>query len=279
MRYSDCYVCKKNSTNFYIKENGWTLVKCTSCGLLYVNPRPDDSDISQSSKTGQHKGKNLLNVTGNFSQAKLENYQKVLTDIFGESLPKDINSWLDIGCGYGEFLLAIQNFEKREILLRGLEPNEEKSKLASQRNLDVSNFELDKHDCKYDVISLLNVYSHLPDPPQNILELRSLLNPCGMILLQTGDTANFSSSEQLRPFYLPDHLSFANQKIVVDILERNGFEIITIKKYPSIQFSIGRFFKELIKVFIPDKYSNLKALINYSKFVEADMYILAKLTF
>ena len=36
-----------------------------------------------------------------------------------------------------------------------------------------------------------------------------------------------------RPFYLPDHLSFASESIIIRILERLGFEILSVKKYPS----------------------------------------------
>jgi SAM-dependent methyltransferase len=273
-----CYNCGDDSTIDYSQENGYKLVACESCGLLYVNPRPDDKDISSSAKTGVHQGENLIDVTGKFSYKKVNNYINVLKDIFGIHLPLNVNSWLDIGCGHGELLLAIQNFgTDRKIWLKGLEPNDSKRQSALKHNLDVSNFNLSEHCHKYDVVSLLNVYSHLPNPPQFIAEFISLLNPGGMILLETGDTAHLSADEQLRPFYLPDHLSFASQKIVVDILERSNFEILVIKKYPAIKFSITRLLKESANLVIPNKVSNFQQLLRYQKYADIDMYILARL--
>jgi len=279
MKKINCYNCGDNSNTFYADENGYRLVRCDSCGLLYVNPRPDDDDISQSSRTGQHKGQQLLDVTGAFSFKKKADYQKVLIDFFGNSLPDSVHSWLDIGCGHGEFLLAVREFEKREVLLKGLEPNQTKQLSGRKYNLDISNFDLANHTGHYDMISLLNVYSHLPNPSQSISDWKSLLNPYGMLLLETGDAANFPSDEQLRPFYLPDHLSFASQEIIVGILERNGFEIVSIKKYPAVRFTVARLIKEVVKVFFPNKVSTLKQLINYKKYAEVDMYILARLLF
>jgi SAM-dependent methyltransferase len=277
MKNVNCYYCGDSKSNFYASENGYNLVKCNTFGLLYVNPRPSDNDILQAHKTGQHKGDELLTVTGSFQDSKVKNYKEVLAELFGTEFPIHINSWLDIGCGHGEFLLAIQEFSNTNPILKGLEPNVEKQKSGQKYSLDISDFDLSKHSAKYDVISLLNVYSHLPDPAQSIADLKSYLQPNGMILIETGDGSHFSIEDQIRPFYLPDHLSLASEMHVVNLLKRNGFEISSILKLPlDPSLSMISFAKELIKWFIPSKASRLKYLLNRKKYSQVDMYILAR---
>jgi len=152
--------------------------------------------------------------------------------------------------------------------------------------LNVGYFDIESHEDKYDVISLLNVYSHLPDPPELLKSLKKNLNPNGEVLIETGDTADFSEKDHYRPFYLPDHVSFASEKIVTGILQRLGFEIISVTKYPypnSPQSFISPLCiaKEIIKAVLPNYQSKLKEYLknNYYRncWSKTDMYIRAKL--
>ena len=47
-----CYQCGSNESRAYAEENGFRLVKCDRCGLLYVSPRPSDAEISEGMRTG-----------------------------------------------------------------------------------------------------------------------------------------------------------------------------------------------------------------------------------
>lgn len=129
-----------------------------------------------------------------------------------------------------------------------------------------------------DIISLFNVYSHLPDPPAAFSEYREMLSDNGLFLLQTGDVADLDSKSHYWPFSLPDHLSFASERIVVNILTKLGFEIVCVKKYPLIKgrISMLRFAKEVIKILLPNKESHLRSILMPKKYSHADMYILAR---
>jgi len=274
MKTVKCYNCKSNENKFYASENGYTLVKCSQCGLLFVNPRPNDIEVTQASMVGQHKGDNTINVTGVFQTRKTVAYLDVLSDFSKYGLFTNSVSWLDIGCGHGEFLVALKQFSNGKILSKGLEPNKLKQESAKKKYLDVSNFDLDKHLGRYDVISCLNVYSHLPDPPKVIEGWKKLLKKGGGILIETGDTANLSGKEHYKPYYLPDHLSFASEDIVVRILEKSGFEVKVVNKYPLIRNDLHTILIEIIKLFWPKKQSKIMSIFKNKK---TDMYIWASL--
>ena len=200
VREVNCYYCQSALVEPYAEENGYALVRCLGCGLLYVRMRPDASEITQAAKTGQHGGSKVLDVTGRFSSRKVVGYSRILSDIYGQG--GAVNGgwrWLDIGCGHGEFVLALQQYFGSSIQVRGVEPNIHKQRSARSRGLDVTYFDLDSHGETYDRVSLLNVFSHLPDPPEILRQWTKLLAPNGELLLETGDTAGLPSSHHYRP--------------------------------------------------------------------------------
>jgi len=276
MKISKCYHCGSEEHTFYAEENGFSLVKCNLCGLLFVENRPLDHEISQAHKQGKHSGVKELDVTSRFNPSKIAQYLSILEELFeGNSGGK--KTWLDVGCGHGEFIIAVQKYSSGRVKIRGTDPNVYKQESAQKRGLDVGFIDIDTHEGKYDVISLLNVYSHLPDPPAFLKSLKRLLNPDGELILQTGDTADLDAKDHYRPFYLPDHLSFASESIVIAILEHLDFEILSIKKYPFIRFDLLTIVKELVKVALPQYQSRILYFFRMKMYSQTDMFIRARL--
>lgn len=279
MKISNCYNCGSEHRTFYAEENGFSLVKCDECGLLYLKERPDDSEITQAHKQGKHRGIQEFDVTGAFNNEKIARYMNVLEDIFKGDL-RNKKTWLDVGCGHGEFIAAIQDYSNAKITARGTEPNINKQESACQRGLNVSYFDLESHENSYDFISILNVYSHLPYPLEFLTLLRRLLNPEGEILIETGNSAHLSAKDHYRPFYLPNHLSFASEDIVVGILKRLGFEVLSVNKYPYPflpKSDLKSIIKEVVKVVLPGYKSRILEYQKMKLYSQTDMFIRAKL--
>ncbi len=268
-----CYSCNEAGYHPYASENGYTLVKCNGCGLLYVNPRPTDAAISQAHQYGEHTDKKLY-LSGAYDKSIISRYHQVLRDLYGDTLKESPRSWVDVGCGWGEFIEALNSYSGGQVNTIGIEPNQMKRTSAQQRGLNVDYFDLDTHDKQYDVLSLLNVYSHLTDPKMILGQWRRLLRPGGEFLIETGDTATLSSKDHYRPLFLPDHLSFASEEIVCGILEEIGFEIVAVRKYQTFRPTPMRILKEVVKWALPNRQSTLRYLFkNYP----TDMFVRAKL--
>lgn len=276
MKVLNCYNCGSKERTFYAEENGFSLVKCTGCGLLYLEERPDDKEMVHAHQQGRHSGLKELDVTGRFKPEEIPWYLNVLENIFKGNLGNK-KTWLDVGCGHGEFMAAVQKYSSGKISVRGTEPNVFKQKSARDRGLDVSYFDIESHKTSYDIISLLNVYSHLPDPPAFFEMLKKRLNPNGEIIIETGDTADLTAKEHYRPFYLPDHLSFASEKIVSDILTRSGFEILSINKYSCLPFGPKGILKEFVKACLPKYKSALPYYVKWKRYSQTDMFIRARM--
>lgn len=271
-----CYNCHSDRSRLYDTENGFNLVKCLDCGLLYVNPRPLDREIDQASQTGEHRGDTLLDTTGSFSEPSVEKYLSVLRTFYPVPPDKPGLSWLDIGAGHGEFLHAIQQFLGRGLSATGLEPNANKRASAARRGLEIDYFDLDEHERSYDFVSLLNVFSHLPDPVDALTRWKRLVKVGGELLLETGDSARLERHDHHRPYYLPDHLSFASEEIVVGILERVGFRVLDIRKYRSPAYPVFtplNLFRQLVKLVRPDRQASFRF---FPKHTNTDMWIRAQ---
>ena len=228
-----CYFCGGSSGRPFATENGFTLLKCPGCGLLYVSPRPREQDIAESARQGLHPGN--LQTTRRFFFPHLWEYRGVLRDLYGAELTAGHRTWLDVGCGHGEFLLALTRAAGRHVTAVGSDPNVHKQASARSRGLDVTFIPLDRHDRRYDCISLLNVYSHVPDPVAFLDVLRERLQPGGELVLQTGDISGLTPETMFRPMDLPDHLSFATEEIVTGLLRRKGFRVLALRKYPAFR--------------------------------------------
>jgi len=274
----DCYICKSTKNEHYDSENGYNIVKCLDCGLLFLNPRPEISEINEASKSGMHKGDELLKVTGKFKEHLKADYLSKLNDfsyaiMFSED--KKI-SWLDIGCGHGEFVETLAAFGGKNLELIGLEPNVRKLVGARERGMDIQFFDLTTHQDKYDVISALNVYSHLPNPPEDIARWCEMLNEGGELLLQTGDSADLSAKDHHKPYSLPDHLSFTSKQLLVELLESLGMKVLQVEMYRYGQYPVWsplELLKEIGRFFLPGHVATFKF---FPKYPDGDMWIRAR---
>lgn len=231
-----CYVCASNQSNLWAEENGFSARRCAECGLVYVSPRPTKDSISLAAQSGLHEGAQTIDETGQRHPGKLRTYKKRLQALFeaGE-LRREGGAWLDIGCGFGEFIEALAEESEGRLTLVGSEPNERKAAAARARGLDVKFRALPSEERRYSYVSLLNVFSHVPDPPELLRTLHELLLPGGQVILQTGNWAELERSEIPDALHLPDHLSFASERILRRLLETSGFEVERVLRLPMFR--------------------------------------------
>ena len=272
----DCYNCHSGETEPFLRENGFWLVRCKGCGLLYIRERPDEETIEIATAIGQHHGEQDLDANVHYNPGVKAEYRRFLPEIFPDGFA-GIGSWLDIGCGYGEFIETLTERSHGSIDVVGSEPNMTKQASAKKRNLNVDYFDLATHPRQYDVVSLLNVYSHLPDPYEFISGLKRVIKPGGEFLIQTGNSADFSAEDILKPLGLPDHLSFTSESILTDMLERIGFKVVSVHKFPDLPIEPKKIAKEIAKFILPKYNSYLKYYANYRKYSESKMFIRARL--
>jgi 2-polyprenyl-3-methyl-5-hydroxy-6-metoxy-1,4-benzoquinol methylase len=213
------------------------MVQCTECGLVYLNPRPPQQQIDEAAETGLHRyGGAAVNVVGAYSTRRSQYYERMLREILTSDIRTASSvSWLDIGAGHGELVAAVKRLGIPGVL--GIEPCKPKVVQAATRGLPVRLGTIGDMDETFSHISLINVYSHLPDPVAFLTRIRRLLLPGGILLLVTGNGADVPRDEVPGALYLPDHLSFAGERHLPIVLDRAGFDSLRVlRAVPHLSF-------------------------------------------
>jgi SAM-dependent methyltransferase len=135
------------------------------------------------------------------------------------SLPAQ-GSMLDVGCAVGSTLRTFHGmFPKWR--LAGFDITSHSEKIIRSIPAEFHTGSLDDIDQGFDLLTMLFVVEHLPDPRRVLDQFRRLINPGGIIWIHTSDFwAN--------PFDLTvvDHASHFMVDTLAELVERSGFSVI-----------------------------------------------------
>lgn len=223
----NCHICEGKDSTLVKMESGWHVVRCDCCGLVYVNPQPDENFLKK------HYQRYLPET-----QEGIETWDRMMEGIFKCSL-KLINTrspnkgkLLDIGCSHGFFL---REAKKDGWTASGIDLSEQAVEYAKSKGLDASNstlFDKKYPDGEFDVVTMLYVLEHLPDPSAFLSEVFRVLRPGGVLLLRVPHTTPIVSILSLLGventlYDTPSHLIDFSPKTIRTILEKHGFSDIS----------------------------------------------------
>jgi SAM-dependent methyltransferase len=228
-----CPCCSINENVPWAEEIGFKVVRCLGCGILYVNPRPKLGDIDTAVRTGEHSLETgRLNVRSRRIANKIGYYKQVFADIFSDiwSSRRPI-LWVDVGSGYGETLEAVKALVPPGSTVIGVEPMKHKAEISRKCGLEVVNSYLKLGQFKADVISAVDIFSHIPDFHSFLHVVATNLAPGGEVFIESGNLADLRSRNEFPgELGLPDHLVFAGENQLAKYLNDAGFDIVDIKR-------------------------------------------------
>jgi SAM-dependent methyltransferase len=228
-----CPYCASKITREWAAENGFTAVKCASCGLVYVNPRPSTRSIDIAVETGFHQ-----DVPGGAPAlarrlpGRITEYERLFAAMYADvwSARRPI-SWLDVGAGYGEVVEAVARLAAAGSAVEGIEPMRPKALAAQQLGLQVHQGYLRDVKRRFEYVSLVHVFSHIPDFRGFLAEVKLVMTDRGELYIETGNAADLRSASQVpTELDLPDHLVFAGREHLLGYLREAGFEIVQIRE-------------------------------------------------
>lgn len=229
-----CPLCAADQYVHFATDNGFTAVKCKNCGLVYVNPRPVAALIEQAVETGLHREvADQKSVVYHRVPGKVGLYKEILSGMFADvwASPAPI-AWLDVGAGYGEVVEAVAALAGKGSRIEGIEPMKPKAAAAQARGLNVRSVYLSELAAgEFDYVSLINVFSHLPDFRSFLVSVKRVLKPQGELFIETGNIADLADVSQAPvELDLPDHLVFVGEPQLARFLQEAGFQIVKVEK-------------------------------------------------
>ncbi len=81
-------------------------------------------------------------------------------------------------------------------------------------------------DDSFDVVSMINVFSHLSSPRQTFEELRRILRPGGIVVMATGEMVPGAQKSHMLHWNLGDHLFFLGDRTIDEYAARLDFELL-----------------------------------------------------
>lgn len=241
------------------------LYQCKTCDLVFLFPQTTQSNFQEHYGTAyiSHQIKkddtepkrkhlraiiehlraqvwqHLFQTTLSISE-KIPFWKQILLRIFRHSkwfrynplqFPGNQAKLLDFGCGVGTYL---KNLKKRGWNIYGIEPSPSAASYCQQQGLDVrQGFSLSENwpESTFDIITLNQVFEHISDPNQTLVDIHQALKPDGILLM---NVPNFQSvAAQLFKSYwfnldTPRHNFLFTPKTLRKLLSANGFEILSI---------------------------------------------------
>ncbi len=229
-----CDLCHSTQTHEVIRVHDinysipgeFCLVQCEQCQLIYLNPRPSQSDYSAIYPEASYDPFQPAHGTEIAKPNRtVEQRARMLTKLLRPG------KLLDIGCADGKFMVAMQ---EQGWKCSGVEPSASAVALAqSLRHLNVQQgtiLNLDEFQ-SYNLITFWDVLEHVPSPKAALERAYRLLVPGGIIAISV---PNWGSLERLvfRQNWIaldaPRHFYHFAPPTLSHLLSACHFQIVTL---------------------------------------------------
>lgn len=210
---------------------------CAECDLSFIHPYPRDAKRHHEAVSDYlYDELEVLRC-----QTQYDN-EKLFYDRYFEFIRRECagaSSILDVGCGCGHLLERLAEYP--QLTRAGIELNRERARFARNKTrCEVFEVPIEEFDGKrpFDVITLINVFSHVPDICKLFEKLRCLVGERGKIILKTGEVRADVKRSAIFDWEFPDHLQFLGQRTMEYISAKYEFRI---EKHLRVPLSVERF--------------------------------------
>ncbi len=168
--------------------SGYCIVRCATCGLFYLNPRPSRDELPQHYPVeyAPYRARVFGGAAGRWRPWRthgLTKRRRAVTRL----APR--GRLLDIGCATGDFLASMRDETSWEVM--GLERDSAVAAQARERHgLDVRAADVDEvtfEEGIFDAITLWDVLEHLPSPRETLRRIRPWLKDGGYLVMRVPD--------------------------------------------------------------------------------------------
>ncbi|HEY4503933.1 MAG TPA: glycosyltransferase [Candidatus Paceibacterota bacterium] len=234
-RHISCIACGDMKHIKYAYKNGYTIYKCTQCKMLSVYPLPKSlTDIyTEDYFSGAKNGFGYVDYDIDKEAMKgvfidyIDRIDKIIKNNINNKIPKRL---LDIGAATGYFMNIARSAGYE---VTGIEISPTAVVKAKEKGLNVFSGTIesfDSKDKKFNVITLLDVLEHVENPYHLISVCRKMLDKNGLIVINTPDSRSLYARLLGKRWHLivpPEHLYYFNRQVLTNLLDKEGFDIIT----------------------------------------------------
>lgn len=226
---STCLLCTCSDSSFIKSERGYHAVRCDSCGLVYIQPRPTLQQLQEI----YEQGDTVSLEVGAQIQFTTKKWLIASNDLRAIKTKVPTGYLLEVGCGAGYFLQCARD---QGFVCFGIEINKTLVEYARNHlglNVQPGTLLTAEVPCDtFDVAYLRNVVSHMYDPIGEFLKLNGALRGGGWLFFETGNVPELPVEIlQCLDLGLPEHLQFFSRQNIMTLLKKTGFELVSMRSY------------------------------------------------
>jgi SAM-dependent methyltransferase len=243
----DCCVCNHSHATpvgvgkdfeYHTSDDSFLAVRCNECGLVYLNPRPAESEFPRIYPDTYHAYAFSEESFGFVYKVRRRLEAKRLLDICRD-LPADARI-IDVGCGDGFHLDLLREFGPSSWRLEGVDLDERAAAMARRRGLTVhlgTVQDLPLPRASYDFALMIQTIEHVISPPEVLSAVCALLKPGGRLLIVTDNTDSLDftvfKSRHWGGYHFPRHLNLFNKRALSRLASNCGFAVDAIRTIVS----------------------------------------------
>jgi len=225
------------------------VVKCKNCSLVYLNPRPDVSElptIYPNEYYAYHlasKNVEKENTSSLLYRARRHVYLSRLEKALALCAYQGDLRVLDIGCADGRALNWYKQVRSAKVETFGVDFDETAVKLARDAGHTVycGRFETADIPLQYfDLLVATHVIEHVSDPKAFAKRAFAVLKPGGIFLIETPNInaadARLFKNRHWGGYHFPRHWIFYSPETLQQMVTECGFSIVDIQFHPAPAF-------------------------------------------
>jgi SAM-dependent methyltransferase len=202
----------------------FTIVACSSCGHVRVDPRIADENLDDLYDDAYYRGHGF-DATIDYDAPPMAATLSENADII-ESIAQAAGGsvrglrWLDVGCGTGTLL---EQARERGADVFGFDSSSYALASCERKGLPLlSRIDLGAGAGTFDIVSAIEVIEHVPDPLAFLLSLKAHVRSGGVLFVRTG---NWNLVRRLpgTPYLMPEgHIQYFTPSVMRRLFARAG---------------------------------------------------------
>ena len=252
-----CIICdeKDEELLYHFQDhylgNTWNMVRCRQCGLVYLNPQPDQQTLRQTYHKiySQNNEKRL--------KSPLETIEHLLrklraVEIIGFRKKGEI---LDIGCGRG---IMLKYLKEKGWKIKGIEFSEDTGSIAKRilrEDLYMGTDSIKQfNDETFDVVVIDYVLEHVAQPYKILNEVNRVLKSKGLLIVSVPNMESLQAVWAKDKWFhldIPKHLFHFSSKTLTELLNKAEFSVIK-RKGLFLEHGLFGLWQSLLNLYIND---------------------------
>ncbi len=287
---SFCCVCdtheaelvgKGKDYEYKTTDDMFTAFQCRSCELVYLNPRPQMSDMETIYPPEYH--------AFDFTEKDFGFVHKVRSRLEAKRLLASCRDLadgariLDVGCEDGFHVSLLREYGNKTWSLEGVDLDRRAVEAAERAGITVHYGSVDGLDLPldhYDLVFMIQTIEHVERPDVILKSVHRLLKPGGRLVIVTDNTGSIDfglfKKGYWGGYHFPRHLNLFNKYALTKLAEKIGFavmEIVTIVSPVNWVYSFhNALMDKRASKFLIDRFS-LRSVASLSAFTLLDIML------